>query len=258
MPLVYDIPLSPYAQKVKLALLEKNIEFETRIPDLNQPDAEFLAVSPRLEVPALVDGEARVFDSSIILQYIEERWPEPALLPATAVERARVRALEEICDTLYDAVNWGIAEIVVFKRASGEQADRMLATARTQIAALNARLDRELEGRAFFNGDRFGFGDIAVYPFVNASASLGQKPLPDSRLEAWLKAARGRPSADRIRKDIQATLAEFLQRPAEIADGRHKREYRDHRLDWMMRSGGADIVLEGMRTSTLRFSRELD
>jgi hypothetical protein len=49
-----------------------------------------------------------------------------------------------------------------------------------------------------------------------------------------------------------------MQRPAEIADGRHKREYRDHRLDWMMRSGGADIVLEGMRTKTLRFSRELD
>lgn len=258
MLLVYDIPLSPYAQKVKLALLEKNIAFETRIPNLNQPDAAFAAASPRLEVPALIDGEVRLFDSTIILQYIEERWPEPPLLPESPAERARVRTLEELCDTLYDAVTWGVAEIVVFKRASGEQAEQILAAAKAQTAGLNARLERELEGRAFFNGERFGYGDIAVYPFVNGAAGVGNKPSSGSRLEAWLKAARARPSADRIRKDVQATLAEFMQRPAEIAEGRHQREYRDHRLDWMMRSGGADIVLEGMRAKTLRFSRDLE
>jgi glutathione S-transferase len=256
--LVYDIPLSPYAQKVKLALLEKGIPFEARIPALDPPDAEFRALSPRLEVPVLVDGDVRLFDSSIIVQYIEERWPESPLLPERPAERARVRTLEEICDTLYDAVTWGIAEIKVFQRASGEQAERMLATAGKQTAGLNARLERELEHRPYFNGERFGFGDIAVYPFVNGAAAVGNKPQAGGRLEAWLKAARGRPSADRIREDVKTSLPQFMKRPAEIAAGRARREYRDHRLDWMLRSGGIEIVVEGMRANSLRFSQDLD
>ncbi|MFI5305777.1 MAG: glutathione S-transferase family protein [Polyangiales bacterium] len=254
---VLDIPLSPYAQKVKLSLLEKGIAFETRVPNVLEPDAEFRAQSPRLEVPALIDGDFAIFDSSVIVEYVEERWPEPALLPATPRERARVRMLEEVCDTAYDAVNWGMAEISVFRRAEGATAERILQKAREQVARLNARIERDFEGRPWLNGERFGFGDIAAYPFVNGAASMGCKPAPGSRLEAWLKAMRGRPSAERVKQDIVATLADFMQRPAQIAAGQHRREYRDHRLDWMLRSGGLEIVLDGIAKKNIRFSEEL-
>lgn len=255
---VLDIPLSPYAQKVKLALLEKGIAFETRIPNVDDPDPEFSALSPRLEVPVLIDGDLGLFDSSIIVEYVEERWPEPALLPESPRERARVRTLEEICDTAYDAVTWGIAEITLFKRAQGETAEKLLARARQQIAGLNARLERDLEGREYFNGARFGFGDIAVYPFVNGAAAIGYKPAPGSKLETWLKATRARPSAERIKQDVVASIAEFGKKPELIASGKAKREYRDHRLDWMMRSGGLDIVLRGTQVGNIRFSREFE
>jgi len=258
MLIVIDVPLSPYAQKVKLALLEKGIPFETRIPDLSQPDADFRKQSPRLEVPALIDGEATLFDSSIIVEYIDERWPEPRLLPATPLERARVRTLEEICDTAYDAITWGVSEVTVFRRAEGELATRMLELARSQIAGLNRRLERDLASREWFNGERFGFGDVVVYPFVNGAASLGYKPEPGSRLEAWLKTMRKRPSADRLKTDITSTLGEFMKRPQEIAEGRHKREYRDHRLDWIVRSGGLSIITSGIERATIRFSEEID
>jgi glutathione S-transferase/RNA polymerase-associated protein len=257
MPLLYDVPMSPYAQKVKMALIEKGVEFETRIPDLDKPEPEFVRASPRLEVPALVDGEAVLFDSSVIVEYIEDRWPDTALLPASPLERARVRMLEEVCDTAYDAVVWGIAEVGIFKRAEGEEATQLLARARKQIAGLNAYLDRQLEGRAFLNGDKFGFGDIAAYPFVNGAGALGYKCTPGSRLEAWLKATRKRASAERCRTDIVTTLEQFLRRPADIAEGRSKREYRDHRLDWMMRSGGVEVVLEGIRKQNIRFTRDI-
>ncbi|HEX4355653.1 MAG TPA: glutathione S-transferase family protein, partial [Polyangiales bacterium] len=165
-----DVPLSPYAQKIKMALLEKSIPFETAYPDFDAPDAAMRTINPRLEVPVLQDEAANIFQSSIILQYIEERWPTPSLLPSDPVERARVRILEEICYTAYDAVTWGISEIAVFKRADGELADRILARAREQVSGLNARLERELAERAWFNGDAFGFGDLVVYPFVNGAA----------------------------------------------------------------------------------------
>src|SRR5947199_303300 len=92
MVLVYEHPLSPYAQKVKIALAEKGVAFECRLPDfMSGRDDAFAAANPRLEVPALVDGDTRVFDSTIILEYIEDRWPTPPLLPAAPAERGRGR-----------------------------------------------------------------------------------------------------------------------------------------------------------------------
>ena len=80
--IVYDHPLSPYAQKVKIALLEKGVAFEAPLPEaigIGGAAGDFVTTNPRAEVPALIDGDVRVFDSTIILEYIEDRWPTPAL-----------------------------------------------------------------------------------------------------------------------------------------------------------------------------------
>ena len=90
MIVVYEHPLSPYAQKVKIALDEKGVDYETKMPvaiGSGQPDKEFLRANPRGEVPAFIDDEVTIFDSTIILEYIEAKWSEPALLsrdPAAA------------------------------------------------------------------------------------------------------------------------------------------------------------------------------
>src|SRR4030095_6118532 len=138
MVVLHEHPLSPYAQKVKIALAEKGITFESRLPDiLGGNVGEFAALNPRLEVPALVDGDVAIFDSTIILEYLEDRWPTPPLLPASPAERARVRMLEELCDTYYEAINWAIFEIRVFQRATGELAARLATRAARQRAACN-------------------------------------------------------------------------------------------------------------------------
>src|SRR5579864_9354927 len=111
MPTLYEHPLSPYAQKVKIALREKGIAFEAKLPDgigAGGAAGEFAEASPRGEVPALIDGAARNFDSTIILAYIEDKWPPPAMLPADAAERARVRMIEEVMDTHFEPINWGL------------------------------------------------------------------------------------------------------------------------------------------------------
>src|SRR3546814_8093886 len=108
MLLLYDVPLSPFAQKVKMALIEKGLDYDTRIPTLGAPDAAFAAASPRHEVPALLDDAFAIFDSTVILEYIEDKWPEPALRPADAAGRARWRMIEEVCDTQFEAINWAL------------------------------------------------------------------------------------------------------------------------------------------------------
>lgn len=259
MPTLYEHPLSPYAQKVKLALYEKGIAFDAVTPNIFQPDgeAEFLRSSPRLEVPSLVDGEVTVFDSTIILEYLEDRWPTPPLLPATAAERARVRMLEELCDTYVEAISWAIAEIRVFGRARGDAAEQLLARAAGQIAGVYAWLERQLGERPYFNGAAFGWGDIAVWPYLAGYAGMGH-PLPaGSRLGAWFARASERDSARRCLEASMQAMAGFQDLGAIIDSGVFKREYRDHRLEWMLRSGGVEIVLDGLAKGNIRFAVEI-
>ena len=93
---LYDHPLSPYAQKVKIALREKGQAFEALMPQgigAGGAAGEFIEDNPRGEVPYLIDGNVHIFDSTIILEYIEDKWPQPALLPTSPADRARVRML---------------------------------------------------------------------------------------------------------------------------------------------------------------------
>src|SRR5262245_55155999 len=147
---------------------------------------EFAAANPRGEVPVLVHGELTLFDSSVIVAYVEEQWPEPALLPVTPVERARVRTLEEVMDTHYEAINWGLAEVLAFGRAQGDLGARLLARGASQTAALHDWLEPQLAARDWFNGASFGMGDLCVVPFVNGAVGFGNGPKPGTRLAAWL------------------------------------------------------------------------
>jgi glutathione S-transferase/RNA polymerase-associated protein len=77
MIVLYEHPLSPYAQKIKIALREKGIEFESKTPNVSRAGFggnKFIEANPRAEVPALIDGDVKIFDSTIILEYIEDKW----------------------------------------------------------------------------------------------------------------------------------------------------------------------------------------
>jgi len=261
MIVLYEHPLSPYAQKVKIALAEKNVKFESRMPDLFAGgDAAFAKANPRQEVPALVvSDQTAIFDSTIILEYIEDRWPKPPLLPKLPAGRARARMIEELCDTYYEAINWAVFEITAFGRATGDLAAQLLARAEEQTAGANAYLDRQLGDAPYFHGESFGWADLCTVPVVGAAALTGRPPAPKSRLAAWLDRVSARPSVAQAMKQATDSLNGGMESIAElVSSGQFVREYRDHRLEWMMRSGGAEIVREGMEKKNIRFSHELE
>ena len=178
---LYDHPLSPYAQKVKISLREKGLAFETPMPGgLGAGGAQgaFVEASPRAEVPALVDGDVRVFDSTIILEYLDDAYPEPAMRPKSAAERARVRMLEEVMDTHFEAINWGISEIRWFRRAEGEKAEALFAAARTQTEGFFAWLEKQLGEREWFNGETFGWATCRWFPTSTARWGRAIRPPP--------------------------------------------------------------------------------
>jgi len=255
--LLYEHPLSSYAQKVKIALREKGLPFTAELPEsfgTGRADTPFAGANPRQEVPVLLDGEARILDSTIILEYIEERWPEPPLLPRDPAARAFARVTEEVCDTQYEAVNWGFGEILWFRRATGDLAERMRATAARQTRLLQGWLAGRLGDAPFFGGESFGWADAAVAPMLNRSAHYGLGPEAGTPLALWHARIRERPSVAQTFAEFDAAAARMAAASELYTTGGRRREYRDHRLDWMIRSGGIEVVLAGLRDNNIRFS----
>ena len=256
MPTVYEHPLSPYAQKIKVALREKAVDFELRRAPSGAGSEERLAyesVNPRSEVPLfLINGRA-VFDSSIILEYIENKWPEPNLLPSGPELCAELKMIEEMMDTHFEANTWGMSEIVHFGRASGKLAEQMLDYGRAQVQRWFAWLETRLGNKSWFTGEQFGWGDICVVPFVNGAARFDIHPACGSRLESWLANANERPSVALTWREAQAAELDPERMQVLLKCG-FKRQYRDYRLEWMLKAGGLSVVEKAMADNNIRFS----
>ena len=259
---LYDHPLSPYGQKVKIALLEKDVAFDAVLPNAigsGQVDAEFGAANPRGEVPALINGDVAVFDSTVILEYIEDKWPTPPLLPESPAERARLRMLEDVMDTHFEAITWALSEIRNFGRAEGAEAKRLEAAGAAELNRWYAWLMGQLGDRQWFSGAAFGWGDLSVIPFVNGARSFGHAPPPGSPLAGWVERVNARDSVQRVSEAAAAMAMEGASagmaavRQA-LEAGLFKREYRDHRLEWMIRNGAIGVVQAGLERRNIRFT----
>lgn len=256
MLLLYEHPVSSYVQKVKIALREKGVPFRAELPEgfaSGRSDTPFAAANPRAEVPVLVDGPTSIFESTVILEYVEERWPEPPLLPRDPAARASARMTEDVCDTQYEAVNWGYGEVLWFRRATGELADTLKARAAAQTRVLQDWLAARLGGADWFGGDRFGWADAAAAPMVNRSVHYGLGPPEGGPLARWHARIKERPSVAETFAEFDAAVANRASGAEQYATGARRREYRDHRLEWMVKSGGIEVVLAGLRDDNIRF-----
>lgn len=256
---VYEHPLSPYAQKIKLALREKNITFEVHTPGFGTPEnaAAFTEISPRREVPVLVHNDQTLFESPVILAYLEEAWPSTPLLPDTSSERARVRLLENVMDTQFEANTWGLGEVLIFGRATGPLATKLTQYAKMQIQAWFAWLDKQLGDRHWFNGTEYGYADLCVVPHVNAAGRFDISPASDSPLGQWLQRTNERPNVALTQTEAVAAELDPAIMQAALAAG-FQREYRDHRLEWMVQAGGLEVVATGLAANNIRFNKAFD
>ncbi|MBI5908730.1 MAG: glutathione S-transferase family protein [Betaproteobacteria bacterium] len=129
--------LSPYVRKVLVALHLKGLDYEIDpiIPFFG--DERFAALSPLRRIPVLVDGALTLSDSSVICQYLEERYPQPALYPADIDERARARWLEEYADTR-------MGEVFIWQLFNQVAINRFVWGTKTDEAALGRTLAEEV------------------------------------------------------------------------------------------------------------------
>lgn len=165
--------VSPFARKVLVALELKGVPYEIDplVPFFG--DATFEAMSPLRRIPVLIDDQVTLTDSTVICEYLDERYPTPPLLPATPAERARARWLEEFADTrLCDVIVWKL----FFQRAIrpsvfGEPTDeaRVAEAVETDLPAIMDYLEGQAPADGFLFGEAPSIADIAIAcPFKNA------------------------------------------------------------------------------------------
>lgn len=132
---VYAIPPSLYCAKLRILLRHKGLAWEEIPPPGGYGSDEYKRVVASGNLPALRDGDLLLADSEAIAEYLEEKHPEPAMLPAGAAERAKVRELSRFHDTRLEP------ELrKLFAHIAPAYRDR--ATAARQSAALTARLSQ--------------------------------------------------------------------------------------------------------------------
>jgi maleylacetoacetate isomerase len=177
--------------RVRIALNLKKVPFEEVSIDLmagQQRSADYAATNPQMVVPALVeDGAAPLFQSLAILEYLDERYPEPPLLPADARGRARVRGLAQIiaCDT-HPLIVPRVREFLADELGLDEPT--RLKWIRHWIAAglgaVEAHLSRDSETGLFCHGDTVSVADLCL-----TSQAIGYKFF-DGTMDAFPNAAK--------------------------------------------------------------------
>jgi glutathione S-transferase len=216
--------------------------------DCNRTD--FLHVNPRAEVPALADGEFKLYDSTIICEYLEDRYPDPPLYPRNPQQRATCRLIEDLADTQLDAALYAVT-LLEFGR--GESNPSMHAAAARDITRLSDELEARLGDASFFC-KQFSIADIAVAPHLMATAFLGF-PLDASRhprLARWMDRVQERPSVVRDNADVMETL-QRLQAEQRQAFDPYRVQWRSDRLEWVIKNGFADWFGEESRAGRAFF-----
>ena len=214
--------------KVRMCLLEKQLKYENRIIDLiqfNNLQADYLALNPNGVVPTLVDDNNVVIESSIINEFINDKYPTPSLIPADHYTRAKMRILIKLQDdVLYHSQRPASFQLMVKRMltslnreeidklvqahpqperashfinwATGPVDEEVVMDAKQKIEPVLARLESSLDTGPWLVGEDFTLADIAYAPFVNRLERLMFHKLWEDKpkVTEWMTRLKERPS----------------------------------------------------------------
>lgn len=196
---LYDFPSSPNCQRVKVVLEEKKLPYENIPVDLKakeQKKPEFLKLNPYGKVPVIIDGATVLYESLIINEYLEDKYPEPALLPKDSGKRAKIRILIDYGMHHFDVPYQKIRQEML--KDEKERNQDTIDQAKKDLKNLLQRFEREIGDQPYLAGD-FSLLDAALIPRFIRMEGFGIFPDASlSRLGAWLKRMKERPSVRAI------------------------------------------------------------
>jgi len=198
---LYYHPLSTYSRRVRIALAEKQIAYETIVVDLAQrkhKEPAYLALNPYGRVPTLEEDGLVLYESTAILNYLETTRAEPPLAPADLRQRALVDMHMKLCDI---QMTRHTGTIIFPKRFLPKERwnEAAIAAAKTEIEGHLAILERQLTGKHYLVAEQFTLADICYLPFLEFLPLMEIAPPP--AIAAWRERLLARPSARATKPD---------------------------------------------------------
>ncbi len=195
--ILYGSSISPFVRKVLVFAAEQGAPVELKPIGLGSDDPDFLRASPFRKMPALVDGDFALADSSAIIHYLDAVRPGSGLIPVDARNRGRAIWFDEWADTLFGGVmvkmffNRIVSPMFLGREGDTDAADK---AEREELPPMLDYLETQVGGAAYLVGDRLTLADIAVSsPFAN----LGHLGIELSRwpgVKAYSEEILARPS----------------------------------------------------------------
>ena len=178
---LYNAPRCPYVARVRIVLAEKGIEYEVIDVDLDDRPAWLYEKNPAGRVPVVEEDDGRSLpESAVIMEFLEERYPEPPLLPPDPADRAAVRLLIFRDGDL-------TAPYYALRRGDEGAAEK--------LDAVLGRFDGLLGEQPYLGGAEYGLADIALVPwFLRARDMLGVELDGFPALSDWLARLEQRPA----------------------------------------------------------------
>ena len=158
-----------------------------------QKKEEFLKLNPYGKVPVLLDNSALIYESSVINEYLDEKYPDPPLMPPDFAGRARVRILVDFCESHFHTPWFNIYREMTFK-SEGERNRELIERSKNEIKEHLSRLNRELEGHEYLVGS-YSLADVVFTPRIALFDSLGIQIASEFKnVGDWVERIKSRPS----------------------------------------------------------------
>jgi glutathione S-transferase len=154
---------SPYVRKVRIVMAEKRIECQLELEDVWSPDSKIREANPLGKVPCLImEGGEAVFDSRVIVEYVDNLSPVGKLIPNNGRERAEVRTWEALADGVMDAAILARLEMTWAGRKEGERSQAWIDRQMGKVDAALAAMTKGLGDKPYCAGIHLTLADIAV------------------------------------------------------------------------------------------------
>jgi glutathione S-transferase len=196
--LYHDVP-SSNSDRVKIALAEKGLNWEgvrVRLAQREQKKPEFLRLNPYGKIPVLAEDGKVLFESCIINEYLDEKYPDPPLMPKDPHLRGRGRVLVDYALNFMHEPYWALRGEM--RKPEAERDAKVAAESRRRLAELLPYLETALGDKPYFLGE-LSLTDIAIVPrFLRMEEYGGLDAATSPRLAAWLNRMKERPSVKAI------------------------------------------------------------
>ena len=156
-------PASPYARKVRVVMAEKKLDYQYVIEDVWAAESSITDSNPLGKVPCLVmEGGEAVFDSRVIVEYLDTLSPVGKLIPTQGRERAEVKTWEALADGLMDAALLARMEVLFKGRSEAQRSQAWIDRQMDKINAVLKAMSTGLAEKPFCSGVHFSLSDVAV------------------------------------------------------------------------------------------------